>query len=230
MARAPISVVIPTLNAETVLGPCLGALGEGLNAGLIREVIVSDGGSTDGTLKLAEIAGAERVTGAPSRGGQLRRGCAMAKGEWLLIVHADSILDEGWSAVVLDHLRSGTANARYFKLAFRAEGIAPRVVAGWANLRSRVLKLPYGDQGLLVPRTLYDQAGGYDDIPLMEDVAMARRLRGMLFSLPSVITTSADKYEREGWLRRSIKNIATLMRYLAGTNPEELAKSYSKSG
>lgn len=226
MARAPISVVIPTLNAESALGPCLGSLGEGLSEGLIREVIVSDGGSNDGTGKLAETAGAELVTGAASRGGQLRRGCEAAQGDWLLIVHADSILEEGWSQPVLDHLQRSNGNAGYFRLAFRARGIAPRIVAGWANWRAGMFGLPYGDQGLLIPRVLYEEVGGYDDIPLMEDVALARRLKGRLTELPAVITTSADRYERDGWITRSFRNFATLMRYFAGVEPEKLAERY----
>lgn len=227
MARAPISVVIPTLNAEEALGPCLGSLGEGLAEGLIREVIVTDGGSSDGTVKLAETAGAEVIAGTPSRGGQLQRGCEAAKGEWLFVLHADSILDEGWSAAVLDHLQRSNGNAGYFKLAFRAKGLAPKIVASWANWRSEMFGLPYGDQGLLIPRVLYDDAGGFDDIPLMEDVALNRRLRRRLVKLNATVTTSADRYERDGWVKRSFRNFATLMRYFAGVKPEELVKGYS---
>ena len=228
MARALISVVIPTLNAEAALGPCLGSLGEGLALGLIREVIVSDGGSRDGTLELAEMAGAERVSGAASRGGQLRRGCAMAGGEWLLVLHADSEFAEGWAQAVLDHLAQGSDQAGYFRLRFRAKGIAPRMVAGWANWRARVFGLPYGDQGLLIRRSLYDAIGGYDDIPLMEDVALARRLKGRLVPLTAVITTSVDRYRKDGWLRRSLTNFLTLMRYFSGTDPEKLVRGYGK--
>ena len=142
---APISVVIPTLNAADALPECLGALMEGLHAGLIRDLIISDGGSTDQTLEIAEKAGARIAKGAPSRGGQLRRGCAEASGDWVLILHADTVLESGWSEAVSAHLSSGTPAA--FRLAFRARGIAPRWVSGWANLRSRVFGLPYGIRG-----------------------------------------------------------------------------------
>ena len=228
MARAPISVIIPTLNAREGLATCLGSLGEGLSAGLIREVIVSDGGSTDGTCELAEQAGAEVVSGVASRGGQLRRGCDVAQGDWLLVVHADTILTEGWAQQVLQHLAGETDKAAYFKLAFRAKGVAPWMVAGWANRRSKLLGLPYGDQGLLIPRNLYDGIGGYEDIPLMEDVAIVRRLKGRLTDLSAVITTSAERYERDGWLRRSLRNFVTLMRYYAGSDPADLVSGYSK--
>ncbi|MEP5182409.1 glycosyltransferase, partial [Tateyamaria sp.] len=107
--RAPISVVIPTLNAEASLTGCLTALMEGLEAGLIRELIISDGGSTDMTLTLAEAWGAEIVSGPASRGGQLRRGCAKAQSDWLLVLHADTRLAPGWTGPVTAHLQGQKA-------------------------------------------------------------------------------------------------------------------------
>ncbi|MEP3529483.1 MAG: TIGR04283 family arsenosugar biosynthesis glycosyltransferase [Sulfitobacter sp.] len=226
--RAPISVVIPSLNAAAALPACLAALVEGLQAGLIREVILSDGGSADGTPQLAEGWGGEVISGAPSRGGQLRRGCEAARGEWLLVIHADTVLAPGWTDAVQDHMARGTGAAGWFRLRFDQRGPAPRLVAGWANLRS-ACGLPYGDQGLLLPRALYDAVGGYPDQPLMEDVALARALRGRLARLEGIAVTSAEKYRRQGWLRRGGRNLWTLMRYAMGTSPEALAVSYRRS-
>ncbi|WP_170782708.1 TIGR04283 family arsenosugar biosynthesis glycosyltransferase [Ruegeria lacuscaerulensis] len=222
---APISIVIPTLNAAQTLPATLEALMEGLHTGLIRELIVSDGGSTDQTLEISDEAGAEIVSGAASRGGQLRRGCAEAKGEWLLVLHADTVLQQGWTKVVGDHLRHGAPGV--FRLAFSASGFAPTWVAGWANLRSRIFGLPYGDQGLLVPRRLYEKAGGFPDQPLMEDVALVRRL-GRITLLPVRAFTSADRYQKAGWLRRGTRNLWTLTRYFLGADPERLAQAYRR--
>lgn len=222
--RAPISIVIPTLNAAAELGPCLEALTEGLQAGLIRELIVSDGGSGDGTQALAEAAGALLVSGPPGRGAQLARGVAAAGGEWLLILHADTRLAPGWSGAVSAHL-AGPERAGWFRLRFRGGGVPGRIVAGWANLRSR-FGLPYGDQGLLVPAALLARVGGYPALPLMEDVALARRLRGRLAPLASVAETSAARYLAEGWLRRGARNLWLLARYLAGADPVRLAREY----
>ncbi|WP_170417610.1 TIGR04283 family arsenosugar biosynthesis glycosyltransferase [Ruegeria atlantica] len=222
---APISIVIPTLNSAETLPATLGALMEGLHAGLIRELIVSDGCSTDQTLEIADEAGAEIVTGQASRGGQLCRGCDRAKGDWLLVLHADTILQDGWSRPVGDHLETGEPAA--FRLAFRAAGFAPTWVAGWANLRSRLFGLPYGDQGLLVPRVMYQKAGGFPDQPLMEDVALARSLPRIAL-LPSRAFTSADRYERTGWMRRGARNLWTLSRYFLGADPERLAQDYRR--
>lgn len=222
---APISIVIPTLNADSTLSACLHALMEGLHAGLIRELIISDGGSTDLTLDLAEEAGAELVDGPASRGGQLQRGCALAKGDWVLILHADTVLEPGWTNSVSDHLASKSPAA--FRLSFSAKGLAPRWVAGWANLRSRLFSLPYGDQGLLVPRDVYLRAGGYNDQPLMEDVALARALPRITL-LDSCAVTGAERYERTGWLRRGARNLWTLTRYLLGADPKRLAQAYRR--
>ncbi len=226
--RAKISVIIPTLNAADALPGCAAALFEGLEAGLIREMIVSDGGSADATAQVAASIGAEMVTGPPSRGGQLRRGVAAARGDWLLVLHADTQLAPGWSAAVLAHLTgdAGRGQAGYFRLGFDRGGRKARAVAGWANLRARLFGLPYGDQGLLVSRATYDSVGGYRDQVLMEDVAIARALRGRLTPLSATAITSAARYEADGWFRRGARNITILLRYLAGADPERLARAY----
>lgn len=224
--RAPLSVAIPTLDAAAELPHALASLGEGRGAGLLREVVVSDGGSRDATVALARAAGAEVVTGPAGRGGQIRRGVAATSGPWVLVLHADTRLGAGWSAVVADHVAAG-GGAAWFRLRFRAEGVAPRVVERWAGLRSRA-GLPYGDQGLLLPRALHDAVGGFEDIPLMEDVAMALRLRGRLRGLPVEASSSAARYEAGGWVRRGGRNLLTLGRYLAGADPERLARAYAR--
>ena len=224
---AEISVVIPTLNAGEELAACLEALFEGLHDGLIRELIISDAGSTDQTLAIAEEAGARVVTGAPSRGGQLRRGCAEAKGRWLLVLHADTQLAPGWAPAVSKHLAHANAGPACFRLAFRAEGAAPRLVAGWANLRTQVFGLPYGDQGLLTSREMYEAAGGYPDQPLMEDVALVRALPRIAM-LPVEARTGAERYHRAGWARRGARNLWTLTRYFCGADPKDLARAYRR--
>lgn len=227
--RAALSVIIPTLNAEKQLPGCLAALMEGLEAGLVRELVISDGGSEDATLRIADEVGAILVQGEASRGGQLRRGALAAQGDWMLVLHADTVLDPGWSDCVQDHIAFKPEKAAYFRLRFDARGIAPRLVAGWANIRARLFGLPYGDQGLLISRDLYGSIEGYPDQPLMEDVAIVRMLQGQLLEIPLSARTSAEKYVKEGWLRRGCRNLWTLLRYLAGADPHDLARSYRRS-
>lgn len=226
--RAPVSIIVPTLNAAAEVAALLACLGEGLEEGIIREVIVSDGGSTDDIAALAEQAGAVFVEGPSGRGQQLSRGADVAEGEWLLFLHADTQLSQGWARALLDHMRDHADQAGHFRLRFRARGPAPRLVSKWANLRAWAFGLPYGDQGLFLSRRLYDQVGGYVDIPLMEDVAIARALRGRMIALPAIAWTSPDRYQAEGWLRRGGRNLLTLTRYMMGADPERLARSYSR--
>ena len=224
---AELSIVIPTLDAERHLPACLGGLMEGLHAGLIRDLVITDGGSDDATWAIADAAGATWIEGPASRGGQLRRGVAAVRGRWILVVHADTVLEPGWAEAVILHMRNGQG-AAYFRLAFRARGPMPALVAGWANLRARLFRLPYGDQGLLIRLTDYEAAGGYPDQPLMEDVALVRRLQCPLSMLPVRATTSPDRYVRAGWLRRGARNLWTLARYFAGSDPSRLAASYRR--
>ena len=126
----------------------------------------------------------------------------------------------------MDHLSTEITPA-YFRLSFDAQGFAPRWVAGWANLRSRVFGLPYGDQALLIRRVDYQAVGGFPDIPLMEDVALVRKLP-KISGLNATITTSASRYQKTGWLRRGLKNVTILIRYFLGADPEKLARIYRR--
>lgn len=225
--RAPLSIIIPVLNGEDELPYALASLMEGLEAGLLREVVVSDGGSSDGTCALAEESGAVVVSGAAGRGGQMARGADAAGGAWLLFLHADTVLSTGWADVVRAHMVADQ-RAGYFRLRFAAEGFWPWFVAGWANLRARLFGLPYGDQGLLISREMYEAVGGFKDMALMEDVAMARGLRGQLHGLPAEAVTSAARYQQAGWARQSARNLWRLVRYLAGADPERLRRGYGE--
>jgi rSAM/selenodomain-associated transferase 2 len=228
--RAPLSVILPTLNSAVTLGPVLGALWEGVEAGLVREVIFADGGSTDATAEIAHELGATLVAGPPGRGGQLARGVAAASGPWLMILHSDTVPAPGWAAAVRAHMRDRPDAAGYFRLEFDAPGLAPRLVAGWANLRARLFALPYGDQGLVMARGVCAAAGGIPEIPLMEDVALARRLgRRRLAPIAAAARTSASRYLAEGWLRRGARNLWTLARYAMGAPPERLARGYRRA-
>lgn len=223
--RAALSIIIPTLNAEAALPAAFLALMPALEAGVLREVVVSDGGSVDRSCEIAEAAGALVVSGVAGRGGQMARGADAAHGGWLLFLHADSVLQAGWVEAVMAHI-ARDQRAGYFRLRFSARGFWPAVVAGWANLRSRAFGLPYGDQGLLISREMYDAVGGFSDIALMEDVAMARRLRGQLRCLPVVAVTDAVRYQQAGWLRHGARNLWRLLRYLAGVDPAKLRRGY----
>ena len=226
---APLSVVIPTLNASAGLARTLASLGDANAGGLVREVVVSDGGSTDATLDIADEAGCRVVTGEAGRGGQLARGAEAARGAWLLFLHADTAL-EPWWATDASALMEG-ARAGVFRHAFRGEGAWPRLVSGGANLRTRMFRLPYGDQGLLISKAHYARVGGYEPVPLFEDVGLIRRIvreggRGALTVMRSQAVTSPERYDRDGYARRVWRNQLLVAAYLRGVPHAQLAARY----
>ena len=226
---APLTVIIPTLNAAHHLAGTTHALLPGLTSGLIAELILSDGGSDDPIAEIAETLGATLVTGPKGRGGQIERGVKAAKTPWLLILHADTHLSENWAAATQHHIAQHPDEAGWFHLAFRAKGFWPKAVATGANLRSRLFDLPYGDQGLLIHQTTLDNARGVPNLPLMEDVALARALKGHLRPLDATANTSPERYLKDGWVRRSTQNMGLLARFLMGADPNHLSTKYNAS-
>lgn len=162
-----ISVIIPTHNSERVLVPTLAALVPGSAAGLVREVILADGGSVDETAKIADAAGCEFLAGPEEEGARLRAAATAVRGDWLLFLRPDAILDEGWTREVAAFMatvaRAGGSNERAgtFKLAIDSIGLAPRVVEAAAMVRQALLGRPRPDQGLLISRKFYEALGGH---------------------------------------------------------------------
>ena len=219
-----ISVVIPTLGAAAELPVTLAALGA---SGLIGEIVVVDGGSQDATTAIAREAGARIVETGRGRGGQLAAGAAGATGDWLLFMHADCRPLAGWEDAVRVFIEASAGEAGYFALALDDPAPAARRVERLVAWRCRVLALPYGDQGLLIHRDLYDAIGGYAAIPLMEDVDFARRLgRARLKPIGATMLASAGRYRRDGYWRRPLRNLLCLSLYFAGISPHRIARIY----
>ena len=226
---APLSIIIPAYNAESGLPLCLSSLMPGLEAGLIREVLLVDGGSMDSTIRMAEGSGAT-ILRSPTKGraAQLRFGAEQARGDWFLFLHADTALSRDWAERTRAHMQERPKHGAAFTLAYRSDHPMAKTVARRANWRARTLGLPYGDQGLLISRKVYKEVGGYPDTPFMEDVQLVRAIgKSRLTLLSAEARTSADKYERDGWRKRSWKNAWLITRYLLGAKPETLAKHYS---
>jgi len=217
-----VTVVIPTLNAASVLPATLAALAG--QAG----IVVADGGSTDGTPGLARAAGAQVMAGPRGRGPQLAAGIAAARSPWLLLLHADTRLAPGWAAMAASHMRAAPGRAGYFRFALDSPDPRARRLERAVAWRCRVLALPYGDQGLLIVRNLLDEVGGIRPLPLMEDVDLVRRLgRRRLAPLPVDAVTSAARWEHDGWRRRSARNLACLALWRAGVPLSWIARLYA---
>ena len=223
-AMVGLSVVIPALNAAARFRGTLAALGDAP-----AEIILVDGGSSDGTPGLVRAWGARVVEAPRGRGGQIAAGVAAAAGPWLLILHADTRLEPSWAEAVAAVMQAPDGSARAWHFRFALDDAAPaakrleRAVA-W---RCRVLGLPYGDQGLLIHRALLAEVGGVKNVPLMEDVDLMRRLgRKRVGALPVAAVTSAARWQREGYFPRSARNLLCLALWFVGVPPERLQRLY----
>ena len=216
-----IAIIIPTLNAALTLpgtlASCAGA-----------PVVVIDGGSTDGTQALALRHGAQLLLAPRGRGPQLVAGARATSADWLLFLHADTRLAPGWQAVAAAHMAAEPDRAGYFSFALDDASPRARRLEHRVAWRCRTLALPYGDQGLLISRALYDAVGGFQPMPLMEDVDLVRRLgRARLRALPAAALTSAEKWQRHGWRRRSARNLCCLMLWRLGVPVRLIARIYA---
>ena len=229
-----VLTIIPTLNAAASLEGCLEALSEGERTRLNEGWVVVDGGSADATLEIARRSGCLTVTGTRGRGAQLALGAEAAlraspDADWLMFLHADTRLESGWSYAVRQFCEryQGYERAGYFRFALDDVSSRARRLETAVNCRSRALKLPYGDQGLLISKTLYQALGGYKPWPLFEDVDLVRRIgRSRLKPISARAVTSAERFTREGYLRRSTRNFWLLSRYYLGADVATLARAY----
>jgi rSAM/selenodomain-associated transferase 2 len=221
--------VIPTLDESASIGRLLEDL-RGLAP--LHEIVVVDGGSSDGTCEVARGMGARVLTAPRGRGPQLRAGAAAAVAPLLCFLHADVRLDAP-ALHQLGRIAEGRlAGAFAFRLAIDRPQLAYRLVEWGANLRSMWFRLPYGDQGLIVRREDYEAAGGFPDIPLMEDVALVRAIARVtrVRLLPAAVRVSARRWERDGVLRRTWSNWRLVAAYFLGVPPHRLALRYRPGG
>jgi rSAM/selenodomain-associated transferase 2 len=225
-----LSIVIPTLNAGGDLAKSIASLtAGGAGAGIGTEIVVADGGSTDATRAIAASLGARLVRCAGGRGGQLGAGARAARGDWLLFLHADTVLAPGWQDAARAFMNDPQSSRRAAVFRFALDDTAPaaRRLERLVHWRCRLAALLYGDQGLLLSRAFYDRLGGYRAMRLFEDVNLVRRIgrRRLAYLEPSAIT-SAVRYRRAGYLARPLRNLACLSLYFAGLSPSTIERLY----
>lgn len=221
-----ISVVIPTLNEEALLKRCIENL---VSETVDCEIIVADGGSDDDTVSVAAgFPGISIVQTDRGRGRQLNAGAAGARGDILLFLHADTVLDRGWSSGVMSACKHHGIVGGAFTFRIDYPGVHYRLTEHWVKLRCGLFSLPYGDQGIFIKRDIFEKLGGYREIALMEDVDLIERMKrlGKIMILGERAHTHARKWAREGWFRTSVRNQIVMIMYRLGVDPSHLARIY----
>jgi rSAM/selenodomain-associated transferase 2 len=219
-----ISVIIPTLDEEPNISRSLWSIGTTPDI----EKIVVDGGSQDRTVAIARSLGAQVLIMPPGKARQMNMGAKNAKGELFLFLHADTILPPGFATWIRKILAQPKVAAGAFS--FRLDTSSPglKLIEQITNWRSRFLQMPYGDQGLFLRSSLFWEAGGFRDMPIMEDFEFICRLRrwGRIRTSPIPIITSARRWHMVGLWRTTLLNQAIVLGYWAGIPPSRLALWY----
>ena len=221
--RALISIIIPTLNEEGILGTTLASLRKQAPP---TEVIVVDGGSTDNTRDRARAAEAQVLHAPRGRASQLNRGAAAASGNIYLFLHADTLLPPDGLTTIRRTLSQPSATSGTFRLQFDASTPLLRFYA-WCT-RWPWIRLCFGDRGLFVERSAFEAVDGYPDWPLFEDLEIAARLyeHGGFHFLDTAVTTSARRFRRNGLLTQQLRNLYLWLHYVCGADPERVAHLY----
>jgi rSAM/selenodomain-associated transferase 2 len=217
-----ISIIVPALDEAGIIARTVDharALGA-------AEVIVTDGGSTDGTAGTAEGVGARVILSNPGRAIQQNAGAAAASGNVFLFLHADTRLPEGALARVASVLADEEVALGAFRLGFDRDDRGLRFLIFGADLRGRLFNLPYGDQGLFLRRETFERLGGFREIPTMEDLCLVQRARrlGRIVIAPERVRTSPRSYERRGLVRNMLLNWTSVSLFVLGVRPERLSR------
>jgi len=223
-----ISIIIPTINEASNLPLLLSDLSSIQKEG---EIIIVDSGSKDKTIDIANIYGAKVfISKERNRGLQLDMGAKNSKGDWLIFLHADTRLTYDWFIKINSFLKGNKSSIYYFEFKINHKKIIYRILEILVNFRSKYLKQPYGDQGLIIHRTTYFKNYGFRKIPLMEDVDFLRRLNKKkdLKQLNSPIFISSRKWERTNIFLQAIKNWQFRRRWLKGESLKSIYSDYYK--
>lgn len=219
-----ISIIIPTRNEAEHIAQTV----ERATDNNVCEILVVDCGSADETQKIALQRGARVISSPPGRAQQMNAGAAVAQGDILLFLHGDTLLPLGFADLVTTLINKKGVIAGAFSLAINLPGTGPLIVSAMTNVRSRALQLPYGDQGLFLPRHTFFEAGGYPDEPLLEDVLLVRRLKqkGRIAIAKSSVLTSGRRWRELGLVRTTLINQAIILGHLAGIPTQRLQSWY----
>lgn len=221
-----LSIIIPALNEAGHIAATLDSLQALRRRGV--EVIVVDGGSADATVTLAQPAADHVINAERGRAWQMNAGAAAARGEILCFLHADTRLPENADGLIIDGLARTRRSWGRFDVDIEGRHPMLKVIAGMMNWRSRLTGIATGDQALFVTRSLFEAAGRFPEIPLMEDIALSRQLKiyGRPLCIAHRLTTSGRRWERHGLWRTILLMWRLRLAYSLGADPGKLAARY----
>ena len=222
------SIIIPVLNETAGIREAVGRV-RSLTGGEAMEVIVADGDPAGGTLRAIPDGAVRKLLSEPGRGRQLNRGAGAASGEILIFLHADTKLPPDALTRIGEALRDRRLAGGAFDLEIDSPRRAFRAIERVASLRTRLTRIPYGDQAIFLRRIWFQSLGGFREIPVMEDVDLMRRLKhagGRIAILPERVVTSARRWEREGILYTTLRNWSLVSLFLCGIDARRLARWY----
>jgi rSAM/selenodomain-associated transferase 2 len=226
--KKQFSIILPVLNETDLINPLLDHL-ETLEGCGHCEFIVVDGSPDENTIKAVTRQGVRCVTSPQGRASQMNAGAAVAEGEILIFLHADTRLPRQAIGLISKVMTRQSLIGGAFDLRIGSEQPILKIIARIASLRSRLTRIPYGDQAIFIRRDDFNRLGGYPEIPLMEDVALMRRVKRAgrrIGFIPEPVFTSARRWEEEGILYTTLRNWLLLSAYLLGMAPDKLAKHY----
>lgn len=221
-----VSVILPTLNEAAHLARTLNSI----RIGNPHEILVIDAGSSDDTRAIAAAAGAQVIPSGKGRARQMNAGAALATGQVLLFLHADTRLPHDWPRAVSDALRRPNAVAGAFTFALDQDFVGRRWIEWTTRFRSTRFQRPYGDQGLFLARARFEELGGFANLPIMEDYELIQRLRrqGRIVIADAPAITSGRRWQRLGWLRTTLLNQWVIAGFHLGIAPDRLARLYRR--
>jgi rSAM/selenodomain-associated transferase 2 len=227
MSGVCVSIIVPTLNEAAFIGPFLRQLRERASG---AEIVLVDGGSDDGTLESAQDMADRVLVTARGRAVQMNAGAAVASGDVLWFLHADSDVPNGCLTEIAEALRDPHAAGGYFRIRFPKPDFAYRLTDSLGHYLGLLLRLRCGDHGIFCRRETFDAADGYPEVPLMEDVALFRALHrcGRMRPVRTRMATSPRRYEEIGPYRLTAAYALIALLYLTGVCPESLARLYGR--
>ncbi|MEW6002301.1 MAG: TIGR04283 family arsenosugar biosynthesis glycosyltransferase [Nitrospirota bacterium] len=223
-----LSIIIPVLSESKKIEDIIEHL-KNLDFDGSLEIIVVDGSPGGDTIKLIGDEFVLKIISAKGRGRQMNSGASVASGEILLFLHADTYLPEDALHRIWNVMKNHKYMAGAFDLGIRSERFIFRIIENFSSLRSRLTRVPYGDQAIFIRKEYFERIGGYKDIPLMEDVDLMKRIRkrkDKICLIKEKVKTSPRRWEKEGVVFCTLRNWTILFLYSLGIPPEKLAKYY----